>query len=170
MGLQEIKTIGYSSPRSRTESESVPDHHLGLELNEQATLQKNMESLSRDRTDSTSQQETAHCGRGTVFSSWMKSPERTGVNFSAVNSNLRDLTPSHQLEVGGGFRMNDSKCLIQEDARTIFMEGSMFCPSDEGLMSGFGRALSSDGVLDGNGTPLNPPQKKKASFYFLLVS
>ncbi|XP_018421941.1 PREDICTED: histone-lysine N-methyltransferase 2E isoform X2 [Nanorana parkeri] len=171
MGVQEIKTIGYASPRSRTdlnrqcpsESESVQDHHLGLELNEHGALQNNMEPLSRDRTDSSSQQETAHCGRGTVFPPWIKSPERTGVNFSAVNSNLRDLTPSHQLEVGGGFRMNDSKCLIQEDARTMFMDGSMFCPGEEGLMTGFGRALSSDGVLDGNGTPLHPPQKKKVS-------
>lgn len=174
MGVQEIKTIGYASPRSRTElnrqcpseSESVPDHHLGHELNEHGALQNNMEPLSRDRTESSSQQETAHCGRGTVFPPWIKSPERTGVNFSAVNSNLRDLTPSHQLEVGGGFRMNDSKCLIQEDARTMFMDGSMFCPAEEGLMTGFGRALSSDCVLDGNGTPLNPPQKKKVSVFW----
>ncbi|XP_075064869.1 inactive histone-lysine N-methyltransferase 2E isoform X2 [Mixophyes fleayi] len=171
MGMQEIKPIGYSSPRSRTditrqctaESESAPDLPLGLELKAHNALQNNMEPLSLDRTDSNSQQETAHCGQGPVYSSWIKSPERTGVNFSAVNSNLRDLTPSHQLEVGGGFRMNDSKCLIQEDARSMFMDGSIFCSSDEGLMTGFGRALCSDGVLDGNVSQLNPPQKKKVS-------
>lgn len=176
MGVQEIKTIGYSSPQSRTdlnrqcpsESESVPDHNLGLEMSEHAGLQKNLEPLTRDRTDSGSQQDAALCGRATVFSSWMKSPERTGVNFSAMNSNLRDLTPSHQLEVGGGFRMNESKCLIQEDTRTMFMDGSMFCPSEEGLMTSFGRALSSDGVLDINGTLLNPPQKKKVSGFWVL--
>ncbi|XP_056429501.1 inactive histone-lysine N-methyltransferase 2E isoform X3 [Hyla sarda] len=168
IGVQEIKTIGYSSPRSRTEvnrqctSESESTIDLGLDINEH-TLQKNMEPLSRDRTDSNSQQENAHCGRGAVYSSWIKSPERTGVNFSAVNSNLRDLTPSHQLEVGGGFRMSDSKCLIQEDARNVYMDGSIFCSTEEGLLTGFGRALSSDGVLDANGTPLNPPQKKKVS-------
>ncbi|KAM9313084.1 inactive histone-lysine N-methyltransferase 2E [Gastrophryne carolinensis] len=171
MGVQEIKTISYSSPRSRTElnrpcsseSESVSDHNLGLELNEHSALQNNMEPLSRDRTDSNSQQETAHCGRGTVYQSWIKGPEGTAMNFAAHNSNLRDLTPSHQLEVGGGFRLNDPKCLIQEDARTIFMDGTMFCPTDEGLMTGFGRTLSGDGIVDGNGTPFNPPQKKKVS-------
>lgn len=182
IGVQEIKTIGYSSPRSRTEvnrqcpseSESAVDLHLGLDINEHTALQNNMEPLSRDRTDSNSQQENAHCGRGVVYSSWIKSPERTGVNFSAVNSNLRDLTPSHQLEVGGGFRMSDSKCLIQEDARSMYMDGLVFCSSEEGLVTGFGRALGSDGVFDGNGTPLNPPQKKKvgecsAAFYFLTI-
>ncbi|XP_072003305.1 inactive histone-lysine N-methyltransferase 2E [Engystomops pustulosus] len=171
IGVQEIKTIGYCSPRSRTElnrqctpeSDSTVDLHMALEINEHTALQKNMEPSSRDRTDSNSQQENAHCGRGAVYSSWIKSPERTGVNFSSVNSNLRDLTPSHQLEVGGGFRMSESKCLLQEDARSMYMDGSIFCSSEEGLVAGFGRALSSDGVLDGNGTPLNPPQKKKVS-------
>ncbi|XP_075455783.1 inactive histone-lysine N-methyltransferase 2E isoform X9 [Ascaphus truei] len=170
MGLQEIKTIGYCSPLSRTdgsrqcpaEKEAAPDLHLGLDVTE--ALQTNVEPLPQDRTDSNSQQETAHCGRGTVYSStWIKSPDRTGVNFSSMNSNLRDLTPSHQLEVGGGFRMNESKCLIQEDSRGMFMDASVFCASEEGLMSGFGRSLSADGVMDGNGTLHNPPQKKKVS-------
>ncbi|NWH18572.1 KMT2E methyltransferase, partial [Grus americana] len=168
MGLQEIKTIGYSSPRNRTdvtrqctgEMESVSDLQLGLEVIEQSTLHKNLEAPTHDRTDSNSQLETAHCGRGTIYSSWVKSPDRTGVNFS-MNSNLRDLTPSHQLEVGGGFRISESKCLIQDDARGMFMEASVFCTSEDGIASGFGRTVNNDNLMDGNCTPQNPPQKKK---------
>ncbi|KFV75928.1 Histone-lysine N-methyltransferase 2E [Dryobates pubescens] len=169
MGLQEIKTIGYSSPRNRTdvtrqctgEMESVSDLQLGLEVIEQSALHKNLEAPTHDRTDSNSQLETAHCGRGTIYSSWVKSPDRTGVNFS-MNSNLRDLTPSHQLEVGGGFRISESKCLIQDDARGMFMEASVFCTSEDGIASGFGRTVN-DNLMDGNCTPQNPPQKKKVS-------
>ncbi|NXQ53665.1 KMT2E methyltransferase, partial [Anthoscopus minutus] len=170
MGLQEIKTIGYSSPRNRTdvtrqctgEMESVSDLQLGLEVIEQSALHKNLEAPTHDRTDSNSQLETAHCGRGTIYSSWVKSPDRTGVNFS-MNSNLRDLTPSHQLEVGGGFRISESKCLIQDDARGMFMEASVFCTSEDGIAPGFGRTVSNDSLMDGNCTPQNPPQKKKVS-------
>ncbi|NWR18052.1 KMT2E methyltransferase, partial [Emberiza fucata] len=170
MGLQEIKTIGYSSPRNRTdvtrqctgEMESVADLQLGLEVIEQSALHKNLEAPTHDRTDSNSQLETAHCGRGTIYSSWVKSPDRTGVNFS-MNSNLRDLTPSHQLEVGGGFRINESKCLIQDDARGMFMEASVFCTSEDGIAPGFGRTVNNDNLMDGNCTPQNPPQKKKVS-------
>ncbi|NXG79342.1 KMT2E methyltransferase, partial [Baryphthengus martii] len=168
LGLQEIKTIGYSSPRNRTdvtrqctgEMESVSDLQLGLEVIEQSALHKNLEAPTHDRTDSNSQLETAHCGRGTIYSSWVKSPDRTGVNFS-MNSNLRDLTPSHQLEVGGGFRISESKCLIQDDARGMFMEASVFCTSEDGIASGFGRTVNNDNLMDGNCTPQNPPQKKK---------
>ncbi|NXJ60123.1 KMT2E methyltransferase, partial [Rostratula benghalensis] len=170
MGLQEIKTIGYSSPRNRTdvtrqctgEMESVSDLQLGLEVIEQSALHKNLEAPPHDRTDANSQLETAHCGRGTIYSSWVKSPDRTGVNFS-MNSNLRDLTPSHQLEVGGGFRISESKCLIQDDARGMFMEAAVFCTSEDGIASGFGRTVNNDNLMDGNCTPQNPPQKKKVS-------
>ncbi|XP_063304208.1 inactive histone-lysine N-methyltransferase 2E isoform X6 [Pelobates fuscus] len=169
--LQEIKTIGYLSPMNRTdvnrqctENEVASDLNLGVETNELNALQKNTEPVSKDRTDSSSQQETVLCGLGSVYANWIKSPDRTGVNFSAMNSNLRDLTPSHQLEVGGGFRMNETKCQTQEDSRGMFLDASIFCPSEEGLLTSFGRALlSGDSVLDGNGTPLNPPQKKKVS-------
>lgn len=184
MGLQEIKTIGYPSPRNRTdvtrqctgEIESVSDLQLGLEVIEQSALHKNLEAPTHDRTDSNSQLETAHCGRGTIYSSWVKSPDRTGVNFS-MNSNLRDLTPSHQLEVGGGFRISESKCLIQDDARGMFMEASGFCTSEDGIAPGFGRTVNNDSLMDGNCTPQNPPQKKKvitlriiwSVFYCLLM-
>lgn len=170
MCLQEIKTIGYPSPRNRTdgtrqctgEKETAADLQLGLEVIEQSALHQSLDAPGHDRTDSSSQLETAQCGRGTVYSTWVKSPERTGVNFS-VNSNLRDLTPSHQLEVGGGFRMSESKCLIPDDARGMFMEAPVFCTSEDGLVAGFGRTVSSDTLMDGNCTPLNPPQKKKVT-------
>ncbi|MXQ85340.1 hypothetical protein E5288_WYG014492 [Bos mutus] len=169
LGLQEIKTIGYGSPRSRTEisrqcpgeKEPVSDLQLGLDAVEQTALHKTMEAAAHDRTEAASQLEAAHSGRGPLYSSWVKSPERTGVNFS-VNSNLRDLTPSHQLEVGGGFRISESKCLMQDDTRGMFMETPVFCTSEDGLVSGFGRTVN-DNLIDGSCTPQNPPQKKKVS-------
>ncbi|XP_052494505.1 inactive histone-lysine N-methyltransferase 2E [Budorcas taxicolor] len=169
LGLQEIKTIGYGSPRNRTEisrqcpgeKEPASDLQLGLNTVEQTALHKTMETTTHDRTDSNSQLESAHSGRGPLYSSWVKSPERTGVNFS-VNSNLRDLTPSHQLEVGGGFRISESKCLMQDDTRGMFMETPVFCTSEDGLVSGFGRTVN-DSLIDGSCTPQNPPQKKKVS-------
>ncbi|KAE8616330.1 hypothetical protein XENTR_v10008773 [Xenopus tropicalis] len=170
MGLQEIKTFGYCSPRNRTdvsgqcpgENDAASEVHFGADINEHSSLQKVMEP-PQDRTDLNSLQETALSGQGTMYSTWIKSPNRTGVNFLSMNSNLRDLTPSHQLEVGGGFRMNESKCLIPEDSRGVFIDGPIFCSAEEGTVSGFGRSLGGDGILDGNGTPLNPPQKKKVS-------
>ncbi|KAH0616486.1 hypothetical protein JD844_027620 [Phrynosoma platyrhinos] len=170
MCLQEIKTIGYSSPRSRNdggrqcsgEKEVTSDLQLGLETVEQSALHKTLEPPCLERTDANSQLESAHCGRGTVYPTWVKSPDRTGVNFS-MNSNLRDLTPSHQLEVGGGFRINESKCLIPDDARGMFMETPVFCTSEDGLAAGFGRSVNSDNLMDGNCMPQNPPQKKKVS-------
>ncbi|KAM6437510.1 inactive histone-lysine N-methyltransferase 2E isoform 2-T7 [Liasis olivaceus] len=170
MCLQEIKTIGYSSPRSRTdgprqcsgEKEATSELQLGLEAIEQSALHKTLDVPCHNRTDANSQLETAHCGRGTVYPTWIKSPDRTGVNFS-MNSNLRDLTPSHQLEVGGGFRINESKCLIPDDARGMFVETPVFCTSEDGLAAGFGRTANNDNMMDGNCTPQNPPQKKKVS-------
>lgn len=170
LGLQEIKTIGYTSPRSRTEvnrpcpgeKESVSDLQLGLDAVEPAALQKSMETPAHDRTEPSNQLDSTHSGRGTMYSSWVKSPDRTGVNFS-VNSNLRDLTPSHQLETGGGFRVSESKCLIQQDdTRGMFLGAAVFCTSEDGLASGFGRTVN-DNLIDGSCTPQNPPQKKKVS-------
>ncbi|XP_048195787.1 inactive histone-lysine N-methyltransferase 2E isoform X2 [Perognathus longimembris pacificus] len=169
LGLQEIKTIGYTSPRSRTdvnrqcpgEKEPVSDLQLGLDAVETTAIHKTMETPTHDRTEPTNQLDSTHPGRGTLYSSWVKSPDRTGVNFS-VNSNLRDLTPSHQLEVGGGFRISESKCLMQDDTRGMFMETAVFCTSEDGLVSGFGRTVN-DNLIDGSCTPQNPPQKKKVS-------
>ncbi|XP_073921034.1 inactive histone-lysine N-methyltransferase 2E isoform X4 [Castor canadensis] len=169
LGLQEIKTIGYVSPRSRTEAsrpclgekEPGADLQLGLDAVESAALHTTMETPAHDRTEPNNQLDSTHSGRGTMYSSWVKSPDRTGVNFS-VNSNLRDLTPSHQLEVGGGFRISESKCLMQDDTRGMFLETAVFCTSEDGLVSGFGRTVN-DNLIDGNCTPQNPPQKKKVS-------
>ncbi|KAL4669583.1 hypothetical protein H8959_008137 [Pygathrix nigripes] len=169
LGLQEIKTIGYMSPRSRTEvnrqcpgeKEPMSDLQLGLDAVEPTALHKTLETPAHDRAEPNSQLDSTHSGRGTIYSSWVKSPDRTGVNFS-VNSNLRDLTPSHQLEVGGGFRISESKCLMQDDTRGMFMETTVFCTSEDGLVSGFGRTVN-DNLIDGSCTPQNPPQKKKVS-------
>uniref|UniRef100_A0A671VXH4 Lysine (K)-specific methyltransferase 2E n=1 Tax=Sparus aurata TaxID=8175 RepID=A0A671VXH4_SPAAU len=89
------------------------------------------------------------------FPGWIKSPDRgptgpAGLNFSPVNSNLRDLTPSHTLEP-----------LVAP-----FSEGQapLFYPcSDEGSALGFSRSLNGDGSGDGGGSAQNPPQKKKVS-------
>ncbi|XP_061496416.1 inactive histone-lysine N-methyltransferase 2E isoform X6 [Rhineura floridana] len=79
MCLQEIKTIGYSSPRNRAdgtrqcsgEKETASDLQLGLEAIEQCALHKTLENPCHDRIDASSQLETAHCGRGTVYPTWM---------------------------------------------------------------------------------------------------
>ncbi|XP_006882677.1 PREDICTED: histone-lysine N-methyltransferase 2E [Elephantulus edwardii] len=169
LGLQEIKTIGYTSPRSRNEvsrqcpgeKDAMSDLQLGLDAIEQTAIHKSMETPTHDRTEASSQLESTHSARSMMYSSWVKSPDRTGVNFS-VNSNLRDLTPSHQLEVGGGFRISESKCLMQDDTRSMFMETAMFCTSEDGLVAGFGRTVN-ENLIDGSCTPQNPPQKKKVS-------
>ncbi|XP_007232774.3 inactive histone-lysine N-methyltransferase 2E isoform X2 [Astyanax mexicanus] len=89
------------------------------------------------------------------FLPWMKSPERGGLSFSPVNSNLRDLTPSHTLEIGA-FRPEAA-------AAGGFSEGAPYYPcSEEGGGMAFTRSLSVDGT-EGGGTSQNPPQKKKVS-------
>lgn len=167
LGLQEIKTIGYASPRSRTEAgrtglgekEPASDLHLGLDAVEPAALLQTLEAPAHDRPEPGAL-DPAPPGRAALYPSWVKSPDRAGV-FS-VNSNLRDLTPSHQLEVGGGFRVSESKCLMQDDARAAFLEAAVFCTTEDGLLSGFGRTVT-DALMDGSCTPQNPPQKKKVT-------
>uniref|UniRef100_A0AAQ5Y0N4 SET domain-containing protein n=1 Tax=Amphiprion ocellaris TaxID=80972 RepID=A0AAQ5Y0N4_AMPOC len=88
------------------------------------------------------------------YPGWIKSPERgptgpAGLNFSPVNSNLRDLTPSHTLEPLPPFSEG---------------QGQLFYPcSEEGSSLGFSRSLNGDGSGDGGGSAQNPPQKKKVS-------
>uniref|UniRef100_W5NEJ9 Lysine methyltransferase 2E (inactive) n=1 Tax=Lepisosteus oculatus TaxID=7918 RepID=W5NEJ9_LEPOC len=90
---------------------------------------------------------------------WMKSPDRGPLSFSPVNSNLRDLTPSHTLELGGAFRPTDPP------GSNYSSEGGLYYPcAEEGGALGFTRALGGDGIAEGGGgTPQNPPQKKKVS-------
>ncbi|KAK7149502.1 hypothetical protein R3I94_008976 [Phoxinus phoxinus] len=85
---------------------------------------------------------------------WMKSPDRGGLSFSPVNSNLRDLTPSHTLEMGA-YRPDSTSA-------GPFSEAAPFYPCNEEA-SGvtFTRSLSGEGA--GEGGAAKNPQKKKVS-------
>lgn len=113
------------------------------------------------------------------FPGWIKSPERgptgpAGLNFSPVNSNLRDLTPSHTLEpLTAPFRPEAAAgtaagptagtgSLVGSQAPFSEGQGQLFYPcSEEGSSLGFSRSLNGDGAGDGGGSAQNPPQKKK---------
>lgn len=109
-----------------------------------------------------------------AFPGWIKSPERgpngaAGLNFSPVNSNLRDLTPSHTLEpLVAPFRPEAGPSAATGSLvgpQSAFSEGQsqLFYPCcEEGSSLGFSRSLSGDSTSDG-GSALNPPQKKKVS-------
>uniref|UniRef100_A0A3P8VA62 Lysine (K)-specific methyltransferase 2E n=2 Tax=Cynoglossus semilaevis TaxID=244447 RepID=A0A3P8VA62_CYNSE len=115
------------------------------------------------------------------FPGWIKSPERgptgtAGLNFSPVNSNLRDLTPSHTLEpLAAPFRPEAAAGTAAVSTagtgplvgpQTPFSEGQgqLFYPcSEEGGSLGFSRTLNGDGTGEVGGSAQNPPQKKKVS-------
>ncbi|KAF7693775.1 inactive histone-lysine N-methyltransferase 2E isoform X2 [Silurus meridionalis] len=79
------------------------------------------------------------------YHTWIKSPERGGLSFSPINSNLRDLTPSHTLDMGA------------------FSDAASYYPCvEEGGSTAFARSLGGD-ASEGAGTAQNPPQKKKVS-------
>lgn len=113
------------------------------------------------------------------YSGWIKSPDRgptgpAGLNFSPVNSNLRDLTPSHTLEpLAAPFRPEPSAgpaagtgSLAGSQPPFNEAQGQLFypCSSDEGTALTFSRSLNGDGSCDG-GSAQNPPQKKKVRFH-----
>lgn len=116
------------------------------------------------------------------FPGWIKSPERgptgtAGLNFSPVNSNLRDLTPSHTLEpLAAPFRPEAAAGTAAVSTagtgplvgpQTPFSEGQgqLFYPcSEEGGSLGFSRTLNGDGTGEVGGSAQNPPQKKKVHF------
>ncbi|XP_059367340.1 inactive histone-lysine N-methyltransferase 2E-like isoform X5 [Carassius carassius] len=85
---------------------------------------------------------------------WMKSPDRGGISFSPVNSNLRDLTPSHTLEMGA-YRPDSTSAGPFSEAATFYT-----C-SEESSGVTFTRSLSGDGT--GEGGASKNPQKKKVS-------
>ncbi|XP_005164967.1 inactive histone-lysine N-methyltransferase 2E isoform X4 [Danio rerio] len=85
---------------------------------------------------------------------WMKSPERGGISFSPVNSNLRDLTPSHTLEMGAYRPDSTSSGPFSEAA-------PFFSCNEESSGVTFTRSLSGDGT--GEGSTAKNPQKKKVS-------
>ncbi|XP_030575862.1 inactive histone-lysine N-methyltransferase 2E isoform X3 [Archocentrus centrarchus] len=111
------------------------------------------------------------------YPGWIKSPERgptgpAGLNFSPVNSNLRDLTPSHTLEpLAAPFRPEATAgpsagtgSLAGSQPPFSEGQGQLFYPcSEEGSTLGFSRSLNGDGASDGGGSAQNPPQKKKVS-------
>ncbi|KAI7791814.1 inactive histone-lysine N-methyltransferase 2E isoform X2 [Triplophysa rosa] len=86
---------------------------------------------------------------------WMKSPDRGGLSFSSMNSNLRDLTPSHTLELGAYRPDSTSASPFSETA-------PFFSCSEESSGVTFALSLSGDGGGDG-GAAKNPSQKKKVS-------
>lgn len=83
---------------------------------------------------------------------WMKSPDQGGLSFSLLNSNLRDLTPSHTLEIGA-YRPDSTSA-------SPFSEAAPFYSCNEESSSvTFTRSLSGDGT--GEGGAAKNPQKKK---------
>uniref|UniRef100_A0A8C6L2D4 Lysine (K)-specific methyltransferase 2E n=1 Tax=Nothobranchius furzeri TaxID=105023 RepID=A0A8C6L2D4_NOTFU len=110
------------------------------------------------------------------YPGWIKSPDRgptgpAGLNFSPVNSNLRDLTPSHTLEpLAAPFRSEPSAgptagagSLAGTQPPFSEPQGQLFysCSDDPGSL-GFPRSLNVEGAGEG-GSAQNPPQKKKVS-------
>uniref|UniRef100_A0A3P8QIE6 Lysine (K)-specific methyltransferase 2E n=1 Tax=Astatotilapia calliptera TaxID=8154 RepID=A0A3P8QIE6_ASTCA len=135
-----------------------------------------------DRPDSGGVESTSEAPLSTEacassYSGWIKSPERgptapAGLNFSPVNSNLRDLTPSHTLEpLAAPFRPEAAAgpsagtgSLVGSQPSFSEGQGQLFHPSsEEGSSLGFSRSLNGDSAGDGGGSAQNPPQKKKVS-------
>nr|XP_046234905.1 inactive histone-lysine N-methyltransferase 2E isoform X3 [Scatophagus argus] len=128
-------------------------------------------------TEATSSAETC----ASSFPGWIKSPDRgltgpAGLNFSPVNSNLRDLTPSHTLEpLAAPFRPDAAAgaaagsaagtgSLVGSQAPFSEGQGQLFYPcTEEGGSLSFSRSLNGDGSGEGGGSAQNPPQKKKVS-------
>ncbi|KAL4659434.1 histone-lysine N-methyltransferase 2E-like isoform X1 [Arapaima gigas] len=86
------------------------------------------------------------------YPSWAKSPER--LHFTMVNSNLRDLTPSHTLELGA-YR--------PDPVTSTFGEGALYYGCSEDAVA-FVRSVGGECTSEtGPGASQNPPQKKKVS-------
>lgn len=139
---------------------------------------------AEDRTDCAEATSEAPSSAETCTSSypgWIKSPDRgptgpVGLNFSPVNSNLRDLTPSHTLEpLAAPFRPEPAAGTAAaagslSGSQPAFSEaqGQLFFPCSEEGSALFSRSLNGDG--EGGGSAQNPPQRKKVrallSLYF----
>ncbi|XP_043944461.1 inactive histone-lysine N-methyltransferase 2E [Protopterus annectens] len=169
VGPQEVKVVGCPSPKSKcdgsgqcnSDKDFSSDFQPGHDTVEENALPKTLDvTYHHDRTVAVSQSEESCSGH---VPSWTKSPDRTSINFLTMNSNLRDLTPSHHLEVGSGFRVNEPKCMPHEECRGPFIEASCYYSSEDVIIAGYGRVAVSDSLLDGSCMPQNPPQKKKVS-------
>ncbi|KAI1888399.1 hypothetical protein AGOR_G00184750 [Albula goreensis] len=150
---QEIRTVGALSPRPTRPD--LQDCGGGDEVGETGGEGSGSNMADPPLTDIPA---SSSSSSSSSYPSWMKSPERGGLSFSQVNSNLRDLTPSHTLDPGA-FRPDAPA------ASTSFSDGALYYPcSEEGGALGFPRSLGGDGTGEGgSGTAQNPPQKKKVS-------
>ncbi|KAM3858746.1 inactive histone-lysine N-methyltransferase 2E [Diretmus argenteus] len=179
----------HSSPCVRAPSSDGPptEGKVSVPVSPQPPTAESMDCGGEDRADGgavESSSSEASSSTETVSSSypgWIKSPERgpagpAGLNFSPVNSNLRDLTPSHTLEplaapfrpdaaagAAGGVAQGTGP-VVGSSAPFTEGQGQLFYPcSEEGSSLGFSRSLSGDCTGEGGGSAQNPPQKKKVS-------
>ncbi|XP_029105489.1 inactive histone-lysine N-methyltransferase 2E-like isoform X2 [Scleropages formosus] len=128
---KEIKSVSMLSPQP---PQPDPQEYVGEEEGESGAETVQDTSLVESHAPS--------------YPPWVKSPEQASVSFSPLNSNLRDLTPSHTLEPGA----------FQPDSGMSFREGTFFYTcSEEGGAIAIARSLGSDLLTH------NPPQKKKVS-------
>ncbi|KAM4712151.1 LOW QUALITY PROTEIN: inactive histone-lysine N-methyltransferase 2E [Anableps anableps] len=174
-----------SSPCVRTPVSEGPASEVKLSVPESPQLPAPESADSgEERTDAALTEATSEAPASTEtctssYSGWIKSPDRglagpAGLNFSPVNSNLRDLTPSHTLEpLAAPFRPEPAAGTAAGPAAgTASLSGSqppfseaqgqLFYPcSEEGGPLVFSRSLNGDG--EGGGSAQNPPQRKKVS-------
>ncbi|KAK7886087.1 hypothetical protein WMY93_025708 [Mugilogobius chulae] len=155
-----------SSPCARTSSDSL--------LEETKPSAPESHSLQRPILEAGSETSSTADPCAATFPGWIKSPDRVssgaaGLNFCPVNSNLRDLTPSHTLEpLVAPFRpeMSPSAAtgsLVGPPNAFSEGQGPLFYPCSEDTPSqSFSRSLSGDSAGE-SGSAQNPPQKKKVS-------
>ncbi|KAM4615263.1 LOW QUALITY PROTEIN: inactive histone-lysine N-methyltransferase 2E [Polymixia lowei] len=179
-----------SSPCVRAPASDVAptDGKASAPLSPQPPTAEPTDCVGEDRADSGVAESGSEASSTEPASSsypgWIKSPERgpagpAGLNFSPVNSNLRDLTPSHTLEplaapfrpeaaagaapgtstgTGPGVGAGVVAAPFSEAQTQLFYP----CSEEPGSL-GFSRSLSGDGAGEGGGSGHNPPQKKKVS-------
>ncbi|XP_071383158.1 inactive histone-lysine N-methyltransferase 2E isoform X2 [Centroberyx affinis] len=177
-----------SSPCVRApSSDGLPtEGKVSVPVSPQPPTAESMDCGGEDRADvgvveGSSEASSSTEPASSSYTGWIKSPERgpagpAGLNFSPVNSNLRDLTPSHTLEplaapfrpeaaagAAGGATAGTGP-VVGSSAPFSESQGQLFYPcSEEGSSLGFSRSLSGDGTGEGGGSSQNPPQKKKVS-------
>ncbi|XP_029901702.1 inactive histone-lysine N-methyltransferase 2E isoform X3 [Myripristis murdjan] len=177
-----------SSPCVRAaSSDALPtEGKMSGPVSPQPPAAESVDCGGEDRADSgvvegCSEASSASESASSSYPGWIKSPERgpvgpAGLNFSPVNSNLKDLTPSHTLEpLAAPFRPEapagvagsstaGTGTAVGSSAPFSEGQGQLFYPCpEEGSSLGFSRSLSGDNAVEGGGSAQNPPQKKKVS-------